>query len=75
MIASGATSKAAWPFIECMEEAGSDPTHAAWCLNDTRKINASAVLDCYENEYDAVLTAAGAVTGELCNSPSGCLEV
>ena len=73
-IADGRTSEAAWPFIECMEFASGDPAAADGCLAATAAVNATAVRACYEHEFDAVMHAAGAVTGELCNEPSGCLE-
>jgi len=74
-LADGRTSEAAWPFILCMEEASGDPSHADACLTaNADAVNASAVRTCYAEEFDDVMAAAGAVTGELCNGPSGCLE-
>ena len=73
-LADGRTAVAAWPFIECMEYASGDPAAADGCLAAAPGVNASAVRACYAAEFDDVMHAAGAVTGELCNEPSGCLE-
>ena len=73
-LADGRRAVAAWPFIECMEFASGDPAAADGCLAAAPGVNASAVRACYAAEFDDVMHAAGAVTGELCNEPSGCLE-
>jgi len=61
-IESGDTTKAAYPFILCMEEAAGDPTKGQECFSSSMPSNSTltwdAVQQCQQNDFDAVTSAA-----------------
>lgn len=61
-INSGDTSKAAYPFILCMEEADGDPTQGEACFTSSMPSNTtvtwSQVQQCQQNDFNTVTTAA-----------------
>ena len=59
-IETGDTSKAAYPFILCMEEAAGDPTQAESCFNDNMAnshITFDEVNKCSIDDFNTVQTA------------------
>jgi len=64
-ISSGDTTKAAWPFILCMEEAEGDPTKGATCYSQTMTnttIPWTTINDCATQDFNTVQSAGAKAT-------------